>query len=368
MAGGGKRQGDYTELQVGPAPSQMQTFPVPKQSTKEWTEWFKGFNGNEENLRSDNYQNALNEIDSWMRSADGMQKEYVKGLDAMFTKVAVEKPTDVLVVGQPWGALEEMLLGKPLAPGLEFKMPAEGTEEYLEVQPWVELLEKGTFSVHTLSVTPLSYQTTDRWVKVIEDSAQKYGMTWLHALHLGIAYAERGDIDKPKQLFALSIELKPNPIAMRCLAVLSSTYEEAWPYFKKAWSLTKAMSPSDPASNRMALNMITEISYLLQEQLWYDDMEEFIKDVEGGSYMNSYVVDSFLTMKLQLLLHQKQYNTAVQILSENCFPTYAKWRSDLMSFWNTAVEGIAAQKKGGGNYLTVKFLISTLILHLLFLL
>ena len=37
LAGGGKRQGDYTELQVGPAPTQMQNFPVPKQSTLQWT-------------------------------------------------------------------------------------------------------------------------------------------------------------------------------------------------------------------------------------------------------------------------------------------------------------------------------------------
>lgn len=39
LAGGGKRQGDYTELQVGPAPTQMQNFPVPKHSIREWTEW-----------------------------------------------------------------------------------------------------------------------------------------------------------------------------------------------------------------------------------------------------------------------------------------------------------------------------------------
>ena len=42
LAGGGKRQGDYTELQVGPAPTQMQNFAVPKLSSQQWTEWFKG--------------------------------------------------------------------------------------------------------------------------------------------------------------------------------------------------------------------------------------------------------------------------------------------------------------------------------------
>lgn len=42
LAAGRKRQGDYTELQVGPAPTQMQTFPVPSNSVTQWTEWFKG--------------------------------------------------------------------------------------------------------------------------------------------------------------------------------------------------------------------------------------------------------------------------------------------------------------------------------------
>lgn len=36
-------EGDYTELQVGPAPTQMHTFPVPAKSTYEWSEWFKGY-------------------------------------------------------------------------------------------------------------------------------------------------------------------------------------------------------------------------------------------------------------------------------------------------------------------------------------
>ncbi len=43
LAGGGKREGDYTELQVGPAPTQMQNFAVPKGSVTQWTEWFKGW-------------------------------------------------------------------------------------------------------------------------------------------------------------------------------------------------------------------------------------------------------------------------------------------------------------------------------------
>ena len=34
------------------------------------------------------------------------------------------------------------------------------------------------------------------------------GMTWLHALHIAICYAERGDIEYPLKLFQQSFDLK----------------------------------------------------------------------------------------------------------------------------------------------------------------
>lgn len=107
LAGGGKRQGDYTELQVGPAPTQMQTFPLPKQSIREWTEWFKGFDGSNSVLRGSDYQAALGTIDTWMRSPEGMPKETSGDWDAFFAEHASDEPSEILVMGQPWGALGE---------------------------------------------------------------------------------------------------------------------------------------------------------------------------------------------------------------------------------------------------------------------
>lgn len=69
--------------------------------------------------------------------------------------------------------------------GLTFTLPAVGETGYDEAQPWVELLTAGTFSAETLTKYPVSYQTTDGWLAVLEESAEKHGMTWLHALHLG---------------------------------------------------------------------------------------------------------------------------------------------------------------------------------------
>lgn len=345
LAGGGKRQGDYTELQVGPAPTQMQNFAVPKQSVLQWTEWFKGFKGNEDILRGE-YSGALKHIDDWIASKDGQPKELTNDLDAFFATISTQTP-HVLVQGQPWGALEEMLLGRPLAPGLVFQLPPKGSLGAKEAQPWLDLLKSKHFSADTLSKLPLSYQTTDRWLKLLQDSAKAQGMTWLHALHIGIALAERGDITEPRDLFAQSMTLFPNPIAERNLGVLSATAEEAWPHFQSAWKMLHTSFTKDTdAYTRLTRNFITEISFFLQQQLWYDEMKPFIEDVLSHGYMADYEVDAFLTMQAKYMIYTEQYSEARKVLGGHCFPTYAKARNDLMSMWDITSEGLATQSKG----------------------
>jgi hypothetical protein len=238
-----------------------------------------------------------------------------------------------------------MLLGKPLAAGLSFTLPNKGETGYDEALPWIELLQKGTFD-ESKDLLPVSYQTTDRWLAVLEKSVAAHGMSWLHALHLGTAYAERGNIDGPKDHFNQSFSMKPNPLAARNLAVLSSTPEEAWPYWQLAWNtLHSGAWSSDPAYKRLTNNLITEMSFFLQQELWYNEMIPFINDVMVNNRLSANI-DAFTTMIVKLAINFKQWDKARGILATECFPTYAKARSDLMAMWNTVSEGIAEAKKG----------------------
>jgi tetratricopeptide (TPR) repeat protein len=240
-----------------------------------------------------------------------------------------------------------MLLGHPLAPGLSFALPANDTLGYKEAQPWLDLLSTGRFSRQTLSKLPLSYQTTDRWLALVEQSVATQGLTWLHALHLGIAYAERGFLQEPKSYFEKSFAMKPNPLAARCLAVMQSTIEEAWPYYQQAWTvLHRDFQHDTDAYARVTRNLITEISFFLQQNLWYDEMATFAQSVIQGGYMTDYEVDAFLTMYTKVLIHNGEYTKARDILGSHCFPTYAKARDDLMNMWNTVSVGLAQQAKG----------------------
>ena len=306
-----------------------------------------GFAGDEGVLRGADYDAALGLIDTWIRSDSGMPKSQVGSLDAFFQQLADVPVKEMLVTGQPWGALEELLLGHQLTPGLTFTLPAKGDATYDQAAPWMELLQQGTFSAETLSKLPISYQTTDKWFAKLQDSAAKYGMTWLHALHIAIGQIERGAISEPLALLQQSMALKPSPIAARCIAVLQSTPEAAWPYFQQAWTIAQSGDyAADPAYDRITRNLITEISFFLQQELWYDDMEAFVKTVHDGGYTATYTPDAFATMEIKTLLHKQENAKALQQLGSQCFPTYAKARDDLMSMWNTAVMGLAAQAKG----------------------
>jgi len=360
LAGGGRRQGDYTELQVGPAPTQMQSFPVNKRSELQWTEWFKGAEMDLETMRGPDYGAALGEIDRWMKSGpQGMTQETVGDWDAFFQKHASVRPTEVLVQGQPWGYLEGLRQLKAsgsdikalweskqdveLVPGLVFSPPQPSSNAYLEAQPWLDLLLIGTFSDEALKRLPLSFQTTDSWLQLLRQSAQTHGMTWLHALHIGIALTERGDVDEPKALFQQSMQLRANPIAARCLAVISSSQEDAWTVFQSAWSLALSHGHStfvdDVPSTRHRLldNLVTEMSFMLQQSGWYDRMESFIAQVPSEQRE----LDGFLSMQVKVYINKGLFDEALAVLSKHCFPTYANSRADLMALWNTAVEGKA---------------------------
>lgn len=293
--GQGKRTGDYTELQTGPAPSQMQTFPLPARSKREWTEWFKGFDGNLHKLYDPDYASVLNYVDHWMRDDNaGMPQPRVRDWDAFLSAIASEEPEEILAEGQPWGRLEELRRGRRLAPGLRFSLPSDrSSAAYQEVKPWLELINYdartdtaaaaavrgavgvaavGTFSAQTLQRLPTSFQTTDAWLTLLQHSADLHGETWLHALHTAVAMIERGAVQEPLELLQRSIALQPTAVAIRTTAILQPTLARAWPFYRQAWDLVRSPSPrnafaDDPNHWRLVLNLATEMAFFLQAAL-----------------------------------------------------------------------------------------------------
>ena len=80
-------------------------------------------------------------------------------MNRLFQKYS-KMPGKVIERGQPYGALEEKLIGKRLNPALDFALTDANDQEYELIQPWLELLTTGYFSEASLAKTPLSFQST----------------------------------------------------------------------------------------------------------------------------------------------------------------------------------------------------------------
>ena len=337
LAGGKERQGDYTELQVGVAPTQLQTFAMPAGSSREWTEWFKGTGDalSSETVHYSDYAAMIRAMSAWIASPEGAPPDHIAQLDSMLGRLSDQpvREADVLARGSPWGALEEMLLGRQLAPGLFFSLPSPGEPGYDEAQAWVELLKTGTFSSQTLDRLPLSFQTSDRWMAKILAAPSN----WLQSLHAGIGMMERGDGTSAKSFFELSMTQKLNPLAARCLAILSSNYPDAIVGYKSAWAiLTAKPFTTDASFSRLVLNLAAEMALVFTQASSYDDMRWLLSAL--SNYQEARGLDPVLRLEATLLVHDQRYDEAMTLLSSNCFPTFATDRTSLMTLWTSAVE------------------------------
>jgi len=399
---GDVRSGDYAELQVGPAFTQFQTFDLPESSTIEWTEFFGAFEGDAATLQSTDYGVAVGAVEGWLVGADGVNDTAFLGTDEWLASIA-DTPLDaVLSAGSPWGAVEEIrreaLLvnvnknknapaaasaagpgpyqgglrrgartsSAQLAPGLTFDHDAAWANP--ETRPWCELASDGAFSGATLASQPLSYQIGDEWLDLLIASEQgSGGKTWLHDLHVATALAERGDVDEPKARFASSLASQPvNPVAARNLAVLQTSFDDAWPYFQQAFAaalqLASNTSTGDVAAvnagagKRLLVNLGSEMCVLLQGAAQWDSLKTFLdsEDFAAAAALNPALptLDTVLLSRalLALRLDPQDPDAALAILGAEgpagCFPTFGKVRRNLMSLWFEAKEALAAAAKG----------------------
>lgn len=265
-------------------------------------------------------------------------------MDKFFQDHAQDEVTTILHEGMPWGALEELRRGDKLKDGLSFSFPEETMDE---VQPWIELINNGTFQQDTLSKLPQSYQVSDEWVAILQQSADKFGSTWLHDLHLAIALTEAGEVDRPLKLLKRSLKSKMNPLSLRNIAVLQPSYEEAWPIYQHTWEVLNSPDYewiNDEMYPHFILNLATEMSFFLQTVNWVDEMVWWIETLENQNYPTSDIkteimgLDAVLTTQTRVLLQENDYSSTLDILSSNCYPTYGRARSDLIDMWNEAVE------------------------------
>ena len=352
------RVGDYAELQVGPAFTQMQNFDVPSSAPVQWTESFSAFDGNPAVLLGDDYGAALAEVAAWRASAASAVNDSVTAdVDAFLTALAEVPVDEVLYEGSPWGAVE---LARRAAPGggagaLPFPAGVSFSADSLDAAPWLELLRDGTFSAATLAVEPTSYQISPEWLAVLRASALKAGATWLHQLHIAVVLTEMGGVEEPRALFNASLALRPSAVAARCLAVLQSDSAAAGALYKQAWALALGAA-ADPSRSRLLLNLATEFTQIslglaATDAAWRAELAAFLAALPAAGVPALLQLDAVLLATAQLAVYAGDWRAALAVLTADgavgCFPTLASARVTLMQVWHAATALRAVEANGG---------------------
>jgi len=224
-------EGDYIELQAGITTTQMETLPMPGESSLEWTECIMPWEMKKEEAFKDDIieatQCALDQLEIQF------PKQELENIDSFLKQQTERSVKENLSQGLAWGALYEKQRGEKISTGLSFDAPI-GEKE----QIWYEILEYGNFVSRESLPETLCWQCSPSWIKSIEDSAKKHGLSYLHALLLGTAALERKEFEKAGNLFKQSLKQKENYFALRNQALIEDCKknpEKAADYYQKAW-------------------------------------------------------------------------------------------------------------------------------------
>ena len=108
--------------------------------------------------------------------------------------------------------------------------------------------------------------------------------------------------------------------------------------FNKAESAVNA-NDTPLVYTRLSTNLVNEVSIFLYSQSassWYNVWAEFINLVPKDLYY----LDNFIRLQCNYYNYIQQYQLTIDLLSSNCFPTYATDRQYLMTLWVAATEGL----------------------------
>lgn len=384
--------GCFVELQIGVAPSQMHTFPLPARSKHEHVEFWKlmdgfddagdGSGGSEsdgdgssssaggESLPSDlkraslysqNYTEAITSVNRYFN--DRVPRARFENMKMFMADVAARplRAQQVVFNGSAWGAIHQKLGAEPPLPAsmVFFDKPENSHfSAYADndVSPWRELLEVGTFSNASLNLPPTSFIAggSIKWAVALEQSATSHGWTWLHHLHLGVFAAEQLDLASAKRHFNASVALRPNGHSLRCLATMSEDFAEKWALYTRAWeaavgdhlAATQQLAGNErsrrpSATARLMCNLAGEMAYVLRKSSQWKMLEQQLPvwSVFAWSKTNTATGGEISLGRAMVALHV--HDDCNSALVEMGGHSYAHWdyegRPMLVSMWFAAL-------------------------------
>ena len=216
----------YLEIQAGLARTQLEHLPMPAGETWSWVEAYgmltadpAAVHGPWDEARAA----AADALDALVPSA--ALDQALDALDrAPGGAAGFDETPEVLSRGSGWGALEIETGGLDPSPGLPF-----GALGPLQ-RPWAELASTGRLPICDPPAAPV---TGPRWRELLEKSAAD----WHACYHLGLLRLAEGEDDGARDAFEDSVRRQATPWALRALAFLAASADEAADLMARAHAL-----------------------------------------------------------------------------------------------------------------------------------
>lgn len=307
-------KGDYIEVQGGVTPTQLQTRPLKAGASIEWTECFSPFALDAKLAHHSDYHVACEAAGRVVLSAVPLAA--VSEMHDFLRAHAAAPIQSLLHRGSAWGVLHEKRTGRRLSPSLNFYC-TPGEEE----QPWAELLAAGMFSPESLGKSPRSFVVSPGWVKMLSDSVNAHGATWLHHLHLGVARLEVGAFEEAKAHFKSSLVLKENAVAHRNLALLyerDGELDAAQMAYEHAWRLCDNDA-----------NLAVEIGDFLVRHARFDRFTAFSKTLPATVEQH----ERIQLLSAKVALEKGEFDFVRRVLLQREFCTVREGELSLTDLW-----------------------------------
>jgi hypothetical protein len=199
----------YLEIQAGLARTQLEHLPMPAGATWSWAEAYGMAQADPEAVHG-SWDQARSAV-----AASVHELVSPRELDAALASAAEFAGSgEMLSRGSGWGALEIEAGSLSAVPELPF-----GSCDTVQ-RPWLELLASGRLPICD---PPAASVIGPRWRELLEERADDW-----HALyHLGLMRLADGDDDAAREAFKRSAGEQRTPWAVRALAFLACSAEEA---------------------------------------------------------------------------------------------------------------------------------------------